>query len=278
MELKVNEIQLPEVIQFNYNELKSELTDKVKTYETMVYTDDQIKLAKSDRASLNKLKKALNDERIRLEREYMKPFEDFKTKINEIIAIIDKPVSLIDKQVKEYEELQKEKKKQEIEKMFTEIERPLWLEFSQIFNEKWLNSSVSMSSIEKDIMDRMDAIFKDLELLNELPEYGFEATEVYKKSLDLNSALSEGRRLAEIQKRKEEAERERKEAELLKLSETNAKQIELPLNSPSPDFMNPPVEDAPEATWVNFSAKLTVSQAMELKGFFKSRKIEFKAI
>ena len=278
MELKVNEIQLPEVIQFNYDELKAELTDKVKTYETMVYSDDQIKLAKSDRANLNKLKKALNDERIRREREYMKPFEDFKAKINEIIGIIDKPVALIDKQVKEYEELQKEAKSKEIEKIFYEIERPLWLDLNQIFNSKWLNSSVSISAIEKELTERVDAILRDLETLSDLPEYGFEATEIYKKSLDLNSALSEGRRLAEIQRKKEEAERARKEAELLKLSETNAKQIELPLSSQSPDFMNPPVEDAPEATWINFSAKLTVSQAMELKGFFKARKIEFKAI
>lgn len=278
MELKVNEIQLPEVIQFNYDELKAELTDKVKTYETMVYTDDQIKLAKSDRASLNKLKKSLNDERIRREREYMKPFEDFKNKINEIIAIIDKPVSLIDKQVKEYEELQKEAKSKEIEKIFYEVERPLWLDLNQIFNTKWLNNSVSLTTVEKELVERVEAILRDLETLSELPEYGFEATEIYKKSLDLNSALSEGRRLAEIQRKKEEAERARKEAELLKLEETNAKQIELPLSSPSPDFMNPPVEDAPEATWINFSAKLTVSQAMELKGFFKARKIEFKAI
>lgn len=74
MELKVNEYQLPEQILFNYEELKAELTEKVQHYETLVYTDDQIKEAKADRATLNKLKKALSDERIRREREYMQPF------------------------------------------------------------------------------------------------------------------------------------------------------------------------------------------------------------
>lgn len=272
MELKVNEIQLPEVIQFNYEELKAELTDKVKTYETMVYSDDQIKLAKSDRANLNKLKKALNDERIRRERDYMKPFEDFKAKINEIIAIIDKPVALIDKQVKEYEEIQKEAKSKEIEKIFTEIERPLWLNLNQIFNSKWLNSSVSISTIEKELTERVDAILRDLETLSELPEYGFEATEVYKKSLDLNSALSEGRRLAEIQRKKEEAEKIRQEYKV--------EQYKIDTENPFKDFTESfvvPIPE-PESSWINFSAKLTVSQAMELKGFFKARKIEFKAI
>ncbi len=115
MEFKVNEYQLPDKLTFNYEELKCELQEKVSHYETLVYTDDQIKEAKADRASLNKLKTALNDERIRREKEYMQPFNDFKAKVNEIIGIIDKPVAVIDRQVKEYEE--KQKKDKEIKAM-----------------------------------------------------------------------------------------------------------------------------------------------------------------
>ena len=109
MELRINEVTTPKQITFNYDELKQELTEKMAFYEALVYTDEQVKDAKTDRASLNKLKKSLNDERLRQEREYMKPFNTFKAQINEIIGIIDKPVALIDKQVKEFEE----KKKQE---------------------------------------------------------------------------------------------------------------------------------------------------------------------
>lgn len=68
MELRVNEVTIPEKISFNYEELKAELTEKVAFYETLVYTDDQVKEAKADRATLNKLKKTLNDERIRREK------------------------------------------------------------------------------------------------------------------------------------------------------------------------------------------------------------------
>lgn len=93
MELKMNDYQLPEKISFNFDELKQELTEKVSMYETLVYTDDQIKEAKADKAQLNKLKKALNDERIRLEKEYMQPFNSFKSQVNEIVSIIDKPVA-----------------------------------------------------------------------------------------------------------------------------------------------------------------------------------------
>ena len=89
MELKMNDYLLPEKILFNYEELKQELVEKIAHYETLVYTDEQIKDAKADKTTLNKLKKALNEERIRVKNEYLKPFEDFEKKINEIISIIE---------------------------------------------------------------------------------------------------------------------------------------------------------------------------------------------
>ena len=110
MEFKVNEYQLPAELTFNYEELKQGLTEKVEMYKTLVYSEEQIKEAKADRASLNKLKSALNDERIRLEKEYMKPFNDFKSKVAEIIKIIDEPIAMIDTQVKGYEEKKKAEK------------------------------------------------------------------------------------------------------------------------------------------------------------------------
>ena len=120
MELKVNAITVPEEVKWNYEELKQEIAERAHDYEVVVYTDDQIKTAKEDRATLNKLKKTLNDERIRLEKEYMKPFSVFKEQVNEVIGIIDKPIGIIDKQVKEYEETKKaEKRDQSLRYMHT---------------------------------------------------------------------------------------------------------------------------------------------------------------
>ena len=105
MELKVKEYQLPAKIEANFEELKNQISEKVGIYKTMAYTDDQIKEAKADKASLNKLKKALNDEILSREREYMAPFNEFKTRVNEIIKLIDEPVTVIDKQLEEYYEV-----------------------------------------------------------------------------------------------------------------------------------------------------------------------------
>lgn len=225
MELKIEQVAIPEKIAFNYEELKQELSDKVKMYETLVYTDDQIKSAKADRADLNRLKKALNDERIRREKEYMQPFNVFKAQINEIIGIIDKPVALIDKQIKEYEENRKCEKKQNIYNYWTTKylkshissknlfgETPYIL-FEEIFDEKWLNSSVSIKSVQESIDSKIITIENELKTLSDLPEFAFEAIETYKTTLDLNQSIAEGHRLSEMQKRKAEQERIRAEQE-----------------------------------------------------------------
>lgn len=286
MELKVNEVAIPDVIQFNYDELKQELTEKVSMYETMVYTDDQIKQAKADKASLNKLKKALNDERIRREKEYLQPFNEFKVKINEIISIIDKPVAVIDKQVKEYEEKQKADKKATIIEHWESIEdKPEWLTFDSIFDSRWLLSGTSMRSIKDNINGILNSVKENITTLASLPEFSFESTEEYKRTLDINKAIAEGQRLADIQKRKEEQERLKAEQEAKrqaeeatkKQAEETAKQTEEAVINNAPDlYAQKPVKE--DAQWISFEAYLTVPQALELKEFFNNRNIDFKAI
>lgn len=277
MELKVNEVVIPDAIQFNYEELKQELTEKVSMYETMVYTDDQIKEAKSDKANLNKLKKALNDERIRREKEYMKPFNEFKAQINEIIAIIDKPVAVIDKQVKAFDEKKKQEKLEAVKKLYEELNTYEWLNFEQIFNERWLLASVSMRQVQDGIEGWLNEINSNLGILAELPEYSFEAIEMYKSSLDVKKAISEGKRLAEIQKRKEEQERLQKEAEERAEAKAREELVEahMPESEPVQKVTTEPVE---QSQWISFRALLTVPQALELKRFFEENKIEFEPI
>lgn len=301
MELRVNEVQLPEAISFNYEELKKAVEEKASQYSTSVYTEDQIQFAKADRASLKKLQKALNDERIRLEREYMQPFNDFKAKTKELIDIIDKPVQKIDKQVKSFEENQKLKKKDDILHFFESCNFPEWIPFEKIFNEKWLNASTKMSAIETEIKDRLAQIETDLKTLSKLPEFGFEATEVYKTTLDINRAISEGTRLSEIAKRKAEHEavmkaqeearakaaeeaRQRAEAEAQAKAQEQPEQPE----EAQPEVVISEMETVatletpetvePEKEWVSFAAYLSTVDAVALKNFFKARNIEFKKI
>lgn len=278
MELKVNEYQLPEQILFNYEELKAELTEKLQHYETLVYTDDQIKEAKADRATLNKLKKALSDERIRREREYMQPFNEFKSRINEIISIIDKPVAVIDKQIKEYEDTKKQEKLEEIKKLWSEMEAPDGMTLDKVFNDRMLNSSFNMKHVKQCFIDAIDRFNRDMAVLVNLPEYSFEAQQEYISSLDLSKAMNEANRLSRLAKQKAEyeAEQERLRAE----EEKKAVQPVVPdVDADSVSKVEKVTPDPiPTKQWVAFQALLSTEDALALKEFFNSRNIEFKAV
>lgn len=297
MELRVNEVAIPEKIDFNYEELKAELTSKVSFYETLVYTDDQIKDAKADKANLNKLKRALNDERIRREKEYMQPFNVFKAQINEIIGIIDKPIAVIDEQVKAYDEKRKVEKQKAIEVLFSQIGFQNFVTLEKIWDPKWLNASVSMKSIEDQMRSKMYEIGNGVLTLSQLPEFGFEATEVFKETLDINKAISEAKRMSEIAKAKAEAEARRKaEEETRKAAEEARRKAEeerkaqeraaeeqraAKAMTPPEEVQPTPVQESqpePQKMVVKFEVELTTEDATALREFFQSRNITFRAI
>ena len=266
MELKVIPYQLPETISFNFDELKAGLLDKTKVYEAMVYTEEQISAAKADRANLNRLKKALNDERIKREREYMQPFMQFKAEMAEIISIIDRPVAVIDKQVKAFEEQKKAEKKQKIEAYWMEVLQadkvPAGVDFKHVFEEKWLNASVSMKSIQEAIDAKLVKFAEELAVIRDLPAYAFEAEEYYKHTFNLAESISIAHRMTEQAERKAAYE-----AEKAKQQAAEVKQ------APAPET---PAE--PKKQWLSFKALLTVDDARALKAFFQSRNIEFEKI
>lgn len=285
MELNVKEVALPKKIEWNYEELKAEIAEKAKIYETMVYTDDQIKIAKSDKAKLNHLKKSLNDERIAREREYMKPFNEFKTQINEIISIIDKPVAIIDKQVKEYDQIKKREKAKKCLELFEELNCNYeWLDYSKVSNPKWINATFTLKKVQEEIEGKLAQIENDLNTLSSLEAFSFEAIEEYKRSLDVGKAIAEGQRLVDIQKRKEEMERQKAEQEQQRILEEQSQKSEegnLPEQMEITDCQSETAKDEeaePAAAWIRFEAKLTTEQAYKLKDFFEENKIEFRAI
>jgi hypothetical protein len=276
MELKVNEVVLPAPITFNYEELKSELLQKVSVYETVVYTEDQVKSAKADRAALNRLKKALNDERIRQEKEYMQPFNTFKTQVGELVKIIDHSVSIVDKQVKEFEEQKKAEKLKAIEEYWSSALYESKVEpvsFKLIFVPNWLNASVSMKSIQEAIDGKLEQIAKDLAVIDSLPSYAFEARECYVDTLDLARAVSEAHRLQEQAEKKaawEAEQQKRKEAEAAAAIKP------APIMTDINDQRD--IETLPSRKWIGFQAFLSVDEAKALGEWLRSNGIKYKAI
>lgn len=218
MELKILSPQeggFVKEIRWNNEELKAEIAEKMQEYKSLAFTEETIKEAKTDRAKLNKLRTAFEDERKRIKKLCMAPYDEFERQVKELIALIDEPIQLIDSQIKEVEQKRREEKRQKIEELFACIGFQTFVTLDKIWDDKWLNASVTLGKIEEQMKSRMYQIGNDVLTIQNLPEFSFEAMEVYKKTLDLTMAIREGQRLSEIQKRNAayEEEQRRKAAE-----------------------------------------------------------------
>lgn len=283
MELRINTWKSPEVIDFNFEELKEEITNKSALYKNMVYTDETIKDAKSDRALLNKFKTALEDKRKEVKKQCLEPYNQFEKQIKELVAIIDEPVKLIGEQITEFEDRKKAEKPEQIIELFNKAGFQSFVTLEQIYDPKWLNKSVSLKSIEEELTNTVYRIGHDVTTINSLKEYSFEALEHYKKTLDLASAIAEGQRLADIQKRKLEHEAEVKAREELakKQAEERAKaEAEANLHEELEEVSQEEPQQAVEVKrqWIKFVALLSKDDALALKEFCDNRGIEIKSI
>ncbi|RAI09711.1 MAG: hypothetical protein DKM23_08265 [Candidatus Melainabacteria bacterium] len=198
LKLVISPLKKMEAIKFNYEELKGGLQESLKKYQNLVYTSQNIKEAKDDRATLNALKKSLNDEKIKIKKEFEVPYKDFEDKIKELIELVDKPASEIDKQVKIFEEAEKVKKRESIENIYAENIGSYadLIPLQQIYDSRWENKTYKETDIKKEIQDIVKKADSDIKVIAELKsEFEFQIKDTYFRTLDLGQALVEKQRL-----------------------------------------------------------------------------------
>lgn len=206
-------------IKWNNEELKTAIAEKMEEYKGLVFTEETIADGKKDRADLNKLRGAIDNERKRIKKMCMEPYNKFEKEVKEVLALVDEQIDAIDVQIKEVEQFKKEEKRKMVQELFESIGFQKFVTLEMIWDEKWLNASVALSKVENQMKETMYRIGEEVGTISRLPEFSFEAMEVYKKTLDLTQAIKKGQELADIQKRKEEAlarqkvEEERRKAE-----------------------------------------------------------------
>lgn len=203
------EKSLPQKIDFNYEAIKSELSEKLERYNSLVVTEDSISGAKKDKAALNKLKTALEDRRKEVKKDCLRPYEEFEQKIKELVGMIDAPVLAIDEQIKAFDEIKKEEKRADIQGFYTENIGDLasLLPFEKIFDPRWLNATYKIEDVQKEITDRIFKTRNDIGIIKAMNLSGEQQVlDVYLRTLDMSAALAEKTRLEAQQKRMEEYE------------------------------------------------------------------------
>lgn len=174
-ELTIITKQSPGIAEFdNFEEIKEYLSQSLEKYRNVVYSENDLKNAKADKAELNKLKKALDERRKEIKRIYMAPYLAIEAQIKELIAMIDEPLAEIDGFVKQAQETGKEKKREEIKRFFDSVSSPLGdlgdllFDSEAFFDNRWTNATVRAKEWQDEVREKIARAAGDLRTIQQV--------------------------------------------------------------------------------------------------------------
>lgn len=289
MELKIYSPQdagFVQKIDWNFEELKSEIIAVSQEYETSVYTDETMKNAKSDRAKLRKFVDAMKSERTIIRKKLLEPDVLFGEQIAELTGIVERAIDNIDTQVKDYEQRQRDAKTAKIREFYEENIYDLaeYLPFERLFRPEWANASTTMKSVKESMLDTIQKVAEGIAILNDVESpYAGDMKKVFLRTYDIGAAMAERNRLeAEAENRRlymEEQERRKVEREAARKAETE-RVMTAGRNQPKEPEYVAPVEDVAEEPVhiLDFRVHATIKQLEQLKNFLKVAGIRFEPV
>lgn len=217
-ELTLNVKQNPGVIELNFDEIETALDAKLAEYKGAVFTEESKNIAKAEVANLRKLRKDFEDARKGVKKEWMKPYEDFETKMKRLTEKIDEPINLIDSQLKDFERKRKEERREKIEEIYQEVIGNMeeYCNLGRIYDLKWENATTTLKSIRESIAQSVENARVAVSTISGMQSDAVsKALEIYKESQDMAKAIAyinnyEQQR-AEIMRREEERRRQEEE-------------------------------------------------------------------
>lgn len=195
----------------NAKQIRDMVKAALPKYDISNYNDDNLDKAKSDKAMLNKAAKALNAKRIEIEKEFMKPFGDFKEVVTETVQLIKQCSDKIDEVVNKNDQIYKDQKYAFLKDYFAVNQYKV--PFEKVFKNEWLNRTAK----EKKILEELDSIMKqindDVESLKAFGEDECVLRTYYLETLNINATIQYAQKLKEQRQRAEEAEKAKQKAE-----------------------------------------------------------------
>ena len=274
----------------NAKQIRDLVKSALPKYDISNYTDDNIDQAKRDKATLNKAAKALNSKRIEIEKEFMKPFGEFKEAVAETVKLIGECSAKIDSVIKQNEQQYKDKKKADIKTYFDGLNKN-GIDFNKVFRIEWLNKTASMKSVCDAIDTMFSVVENDIQALQGFGDDFDVLYTYYKETLDISATIQYANRLKEQRERAKaaeearlKAEEERKRLEDEKQTtqfQAEASKPEIPAQVPHTvsDVHAPsPNATAPELLTRAFTVTATRDKIIALGDFMNDNDVDFDKI
>lgn len=177
-----------------FENLKQEALQLSEQIEKVEVTDENIQSSKKMLAAVNKRVKEMEDRRISIKKEMLAPYTEFEKQVKEIVSIVKTADGIVRKQVKDLEERERDEKRGKISEIFKK-RISHYQSFHDIYSvddfikTQHLNKSVSMKSVETEMVEWLEKKDSDFKVILSLPN-GNEVLSEYLDTKDLSVAIN----------------------------------------------------------------------------------------
>ncbi len=272
--------QLP-IIEEQLKKASDEIDEKVKNAVALVCTDENVKIIKDVRATLNKELKEFEDKKKQVKAEIMRPYEDFESSYKKYISDKYKSADVeLKNKIDTVENELKANKKAEIVNYFNEYLSSKNIDFIK-YEQANINITLtaSMKSLKEQVKNFIDKIADDLNLID-TQEHKAEILVEYKQNLNVSQAITTvTNRFKAIEEEKARQEREKEfkteisekyvEQHVPTIEEVPQMEIEAPLTTPV-------AEEQEEILTLKFTVKGTRTKLRALKEFLEKGNYDYE--
>lgn len=281
---------IPQSLDFNFEEVKTWLSENLAAYRNMIVTEDGIAAAKSDKTKIRKISSAISEQRIAVKKRYLEPYNAFEANMKELSGMCDEASKNIDDQLKKFEEQRKAQKRNDLLAFYQTQNAPAWLTFERIENPRWMNVTFSMDEAHKEITEKVSAVNADVESISGFDaEFADEMLLEYRKTLNVSGAIQRGNELRRMKQERErrraeqeavekartaereEAERRRAEAAIAEKQAREAAEMAEQTEEPTQEPAEQPEEEPVQI--LDFRVYVTQEQKIALRDWLKENKI-----
>lgn len=227
----------PGTISTNFEDIKAAVTGMVTAYEGLEVTEATRKERKDDLATLRKIRKAVDDRRKELEKEYNKPFDSFRSDVKSVLTIIDQPIKKLDEDLKALDAQRIAEKQEHLREIYAANIQGMeeYLPFDKLKKPQWDNASYKDSDIVYDINEAVLKTKDDISAIKAVESPIEELCLVTYKMDGLQAALKRHSEYVAAQKALEEKEKKaQEERKVLEEKDT--------LETPSPEWIAEKIE------------------------------------
>lgn len=204
----------------NLDEVQANIDALLADYTGRVYTAEEIKSAKDDRARVNKWDKQLAEAGSAIKKCYLDVIDKPLKQIDSMRSQVKQVSAAIDRQVKAVEESERADKQKALEQIYQEAASPdlsPFIPFCRLLDRRWLNKTVPISTATRELKKIIEQRREELRIIRDTCEDDAEScTTEYLRNLSLNDALNEHRRRSQAREAQLKAESARRAEEAVR--------------------------------------------------------------